>query len=47
MEGHILGTNAAADRIEDDAAAKERMVMTKVATGANNEGVPARLLRPF
>ena len=46
MQGHILGTNAATDRIEDDAAAKERTVMTKVAR-ANDEVVPARLLRAF
>ena len=46
VQGLILGTNAAADRIEVDAGAKERTVMTKVAR-ANDEVVPARLLRAF
>ena len=46
VQGLILGTNAATDPIEVDAAAKERTVMTKVAR-ATDEVVPARLLRAF
>ena len=45
-KGFILGTNAVADRIDVEAAAKERMIMTKVAR-ATDEVVPARLLRAF
>ena len=44
-ERFILGTNAAADRIDADAA-KEMMSMTNLA-GAKREGVEARLLRAF
>ena len=47
VRGFILGTNAAADRIEVDAPATKETNMTKVARGANDEGLEARLLRAF
>ena len=43
VEGFVLGTNAAADRIDVDAAAAKETIVTKVA-GGNND---ARLLRAF
>ena len=46
-ERFILGTNAAADRIDADAPVTKETNMTKVAR-ANNEGITeARLLRAF
>ena len=47
VRGFIFGTNAAADRIEVDAPATKETNMTKVARGANDEGLEARLLRAF